>query len=481
MDITAEQVAALTEKFLLSQYDESVPVPQFHRDIWEQCCAKDKRVVIAAPRGHAKSTAITHAFVLTAVLLGKKKYVFIVSDTESQASMFLGSLKNELETNEQLKEIFQIKEVRRDTLTDMIVRRYDNTEFRISAYGSEQKVRGRKWEHLRPDLIVVDDLENDEMVESEARREKLRDWFFKALLPSLKIRGGHIRVIGTILHMDSLLARLLENKSWTSLFYRAHRGFDDFDELLWPSMWPESRLRSERQVYIDQGFPEGYSQEYLNNPVDQAQAYFRKDDLLEMDDDQRKLPKNYYAGVDFAISDADRAAYTAIVVGGMDAFGRLHIVDVRRFRGAADIIIDEMIAVQRAHGVVGWVVEAGVIEKSLKGALYTRMVEENVIMDIVSKPPLKDKRARAKSIQGRTRAHGVFFDKTQSWYPALEVELTHFPKGTYKDQVDAIAWLGLLIHELAPAPSEEELEDEEKAQLYEDMIDYSGMSEYTGY
>ncbi len=59
--------------------------------------------------------------------------------------------------------------------------------------------------------------------------------------------------------------------------------------------------------------------------------------------------------------------------------------------------------------------------------------------------------------------------------------MTHFPKGTYKDQVDAIAWLGLLIHELTPGPTEEELEDEEKAQLYEDMLDYSGINEHTGY
>jgi len=480
VDITSEQVAALTERFLLSQYNEAVPIPKFHQDIWEQCCSKDKLVVIAAPRGHAKSTAITHAFILTAVLLGKKKYVFIVSDTESQASMFLGSLKNELETNEQIRSIFQVRDVRRDTLTDMIVRREDNSEFRISAYGSEQKVRGRKWEHLRPDLIVIDDLENDEMVESEARREKLRDWFFKALLPSLS-RTGHIRVIGTILHMDSLLQRLIENKSWTSLFYKAHKGFDDFSERLWDEMWPEERLRSERQVYIDQGFPEGYSQEYLNNPIDQAQAYFRKDDLLEMDDDQRALPKNYYAGIDFAISDSDRAAYTAIVVGGMDAFGRLHIVDVRRFRGATDMIIDEMIAAQRAWNVDGWVAESGAIVKALEGELYRRMVDENVVMNLELRVPTKDKRSRARSIQGRTRAHGVFFDKTAGWFPALEAELTHFPKGTYNDQVDALAWLGLLIHGLTPGPSEEELEEESKAQLYEDMLDYSGASEHTGY
>jgi predicted phage terminase large subunit-like protein len=281
--------------------------------------------------------------------------------------------------------------------------------------------------------------------------------------------------------MDALLARLIDNKSWTSLFYKAHKGFYDFSDLLWSQMWPEKRLRAERQVYIDHGFPEGYSQEYLNNPVDQAQAYFRKDDLLEMDNDQRKLPKNYYAGVDFAISDADRAAYTAIVVGGMDGFGRLHIVDVRRFRGATDIIIDEMFACQRAWNVEGWFVERGAIYLSLQGELYRRMMDENVVLNLDARNPVIDKRRRARSIQGRTRVHGVYFDKNAAWYPVLETELTHFPKGTYNDQVDALAWLGLLIHGLTPGPTEEELEEEAEVQLYEDMIDYSGISEYTGY
>lgn len=479
--ITSNQIAAFTDIFLLAQYDDPTPIPYFHKEMWDMCCSSNKRVVMAAPRGHAKSTAITHAFVLTTVLFKAKKYVIIISDTEPQASMFLMSIKAELEHNIPLKEFFGIKEVIRDTMTDIIVEFKDGDQFRISAFGSEQKVRGRKWHNRRPDLIVCDDLENDEMVESEDRREKLRNWFFKALLPCLS-KTGHVRVVGTILHLDAILYRLMDNKSWYSILYKAHAGFADFSNLLWSEMWDTERLKSERQNYIDQGFPEGYSQEYLNNPIDQSDAYFRKDDFQAMDETQKTLNKIYYAGIDFAISDADRAAYTAIVVGGMDEFGRLHIVDVIRFRGGTDRIIDEMIGAQRRWDIDMWKAEQGAIQKALMGELYRRMQEDQCYMNINLAVPTKDKRSRARSIQGRYRAGAVYHNVDTTWYAPYEIELIQFPKGRYMDQVDAVAWLGLCVHELSNAPTEEEIEKQQRSEAEEELaIDYGGMNELTGY
>lgn len=107
---------------------------------------------------HAKTTALSHTYTLAAVLFREREYVLIVSDTIAQAVQFLGDIKRELMDNEQIRSLFKIKGFVKETEDDFICSCEDGHMFRISAKGSEQKVRGLKWNNKRPDLIVCDDL-----------------------------------------------------------------------------------------------------------------------------------------------------------------------------------------------------------------------------------------------------------------------------------------------------------------------------------
>jgi hypothetical protein len=101
------------------------------------------------------------------------------------------------------------------------------------------------------------------------------------------------------------------------------------------------------------------------------------------------------------------------------------------------------------------------------------MQNQNTFPSIVSlKHKGKDKVQRARSIQARMRAKTVKFDKQQDWYPVLEDELLTFPRGRHDDQVDALAWMGMLLDSMTAAPTVEELEEEE----YQDEL---RLSEYT--
>ena len=475
-----KQIASFVKLFLLNRYDSPVDIPTFHREMWSMATSGSRRIAIAAPRAHAKSTAMTHALTLYMFLFRIQSYGFIVSDTESQAAQFLGDIKTELLENEELRDTFGVKRIVKDAVTDIIVECNDGYQFRLQALGAEQKVRGRKWNNRRPGFIICDDLENDELVESETRREKFRNWFFKALIPSLS-KTGMIVVVGTILHLDSVLMRLLNNKSWLTKLYKAHNGFDDFTGVLWPEQWPVDELKAIRQEFIDDGYAEGYAQEYLNDPIAHSEAYFKKEDFLPMEENHYHRKKNYYGGIDFAISDADKSAYTAYVIGAMDEHGMLDIEHVVRMRGDADQIIDMMFELQRTYGVDMWFPEKGQIWLSIEGEIYSRMNKRGVFLNLNPKTPTKDKRGRARGIQARMRAGGVRFHKAGLWYPAFEQELLQFPKGPYKDQVDALAWLGIGINELNEGPSDIELQDD----AYNTMVDESdydaGRNLTTGY
>ena len=347
--LTEETIDGFTWGYLAANYDNPRPIPDFHMEMWELCCSDYPKVAIAAPREHAKSTAITHAFILTAVLTRVKSFVLLVSGTEAQASEFLMSIKAELEHNQRLRKTYGIKAFLKETETNIIVLMNDGGKFRIQAKGSEQKVRGLKWENKRPDLIVCDDLEEDEQVMSPERREKFKKWFMNALVPC----GSdtcHIRVVGTILHLSSRLQALMENKMWKHLFYEAEDG--NFKNLLWPEKFSEERLRAIQQDYIEDSNPEGYSQEYRNQPVDIKRAFFKSDYFYDFDRDSDgdwiKPNLEYFAAADFAISEKEKADFTVIIVGGVDPSGILHIVDVNRFKTEDGMmIIDELIATQK--------------------------------------------------------------------------------------------------------------------------------------
>jgi predicted phage terminase large subunit-like protein len=482
--VSAKTINNFTRGLLAAKYDEPKPIPPFHWEMWDLCCSDEPKVAIAAPRRHAKSTAITHAYVLAMVLFGVKDFVLLVSDTESQAAGFLVDLKSELESNDVLKREFGVKKLLKDTETNIVVLMADGRKFRIQAKGSEQKVRGIKWMNKRPDLIVCDDLENDEIVMSPERREKFRKWFMNALIPCGS-DSCWVRVVGTILHLDSMLQRLIESDTWKHLFYEAEDG--SFKNPLWPEKFSEEKLRGIYQEYLEQGNPEGYAQEYRNQPVAIENAFFNPDYFYDFErDDGEWLKPNleYFASADFAISEKEKADYTVIIVGGVSPDGVLYIVDVKRFKGDAERIIDELIATQKHWKPNVFTFETAKIDKAIGPFLEREMLNRRVFLNIHKETPTQSKTMRARSIQAMHKAGVIKYDKEASWYPAFEAELMMVadsgPRGKHDDMFDAFAYLGLTVDQFFEAQSDEEIEEEEYDALFEDYHDL-GRCHVTGY
>ena len=463
--------------YLLSRYDDPKPVPEFHRALWDLCCLPDRHVVIAAPRGHAKSTCVTHAYVLSRVLFGESRYVLLVSDTEEQACEFLGDIKFELENNDELREAFGVKRFLKDAVADVVVE-MEWGRFRILAKGSEQKIRGRKWEGRRPDLIVGDDLENDEIVMNRDRREKFLNWFMKALIPA---GSGNclVRIVGTVLHFDSLLEGLLGDKNWVGKKFRAHADYDDFSELLWPDKFSEAELRSIRGRFESRGIPEGYSQEYLNYPLVESISYFRKSDFIGMNEEDRRKKKVFYALADFAISKSERADSSAFGVIGVDEDGVIHVLDAYKARMDSWEITEKLFEIQSLWKPEMFGIEEEKIKKALGPFLNREMLRRGIFLHFPDPPliPTKDKTQRARAIQARMRAGGVRFDMDADWFPVMQEEMLRFPRGGHDDYVDMLAWAGLLMDRLRDAPTVEEDEDEE----YWSQAEYVGRSAICGY
>lgn len=513
MKLTPQVIEGFVKTILWSSFSNPTEIPQFHKELWELCCADDPLVAIAAPRGHAKSTAISFSFVLANVLFRAAKYVLLISDTEGQSQKFLGDIKNELQTNDNLIQIFGVKKFVKDSETDIIVEMDDGYQFRITAKGSEQKVRGLKWLSQRPDLIIGDDLENDEIVMNDERREKFRSWLLKAVLPSRDPKRGRVRLVGTILHLDSFLARVVplegfrnsytvgfkttainQKGTWKGVLYRAHMGETPYDikgpdDILWHPRFDKDYFVKEYEGMREVGHQDAYFQEYLNKPIDESMAVFRKGDFAEASKDELaaiangQKPLLYYVGGDLAITQDKKSDFTVFHVVGIDETGMMYHIDTIRERLDGLQIVNQMLALQERYNPIWFAIEKEQIARTLYAYIQDAMLKTGTFINFV--PDLvahSDKRARAASIIARFRAKGIRFDKSANYYPTLEAELLAFDRGIKDDQVDAYSCIGLGLNKMSNSLSreqiiEEEIQTEERATL----IGTDGRCESTGY
>lgn len=503
--LTKDVLEGFATSCLTPYYDDASEFADFHREWFELCCSDDPFVAIAAPRGHSKSTTITISYTLASVLFRNRKYCIIVADTEAQASLFLGTIKQILYDSTQIHDLFGMSvgpkgvEFEKDTETDIIVRFKDNSSFRIIAKGAEQKLRGMLWNGQRPDLIVIDDLLNEELVANKDRRDKLRRWVYGSLIPCRSERGI-IRWVGTVMNLDDPLCALMPMETskdtvvedlkvwskrkkgmWRAVKYMAHNS--DYSKLLWPQRKTAQFFKELRHDFTEQGMPEVYACEMLNNPVDDSIRYFKKTDFLPMQVDDKKRQLTYYITADLAISLKERADYTAIVVGGMDSDGSLYIKNVIRERMTGDEIVATLLSLQKVYSPLAVGIEDTQISKSLGPFINRAMMESGTYMNIVPlKPHRMDKIMRARSIQARMRAGAVKFDKAAEWWPMFEDECLTFPRAKHDDCVDALSYQGILIDMMTEAPTQQEIEDEEyEHEKQESGLNDEGRNQTTGY
>jgi len=483
IQLTPDLIEGFAGIFLSPSYDQPQPTPPFHRKGWALYCSPIRQAAVAAPRGHAKSTAFTHDFILASCLFRIEQYVVLVSSTEEMAIEHLGDIARELRENEELRAHFGVVELSTDAKTDIVCLMQDGHQFRVIARGSGQKMRGRKWHGRRPGLIVCDDLEDDEQVESKDRREKFRRWFFRALKPALR-DGGKIRVHGTILHIDSLLSRLMKDDTWKTQLYRAHKSFSDFSGILWPEKFTEKTLRAIRQTYVAQGDGPGYSQEYLNEPLDQTNMYFQRDWFLPIQLPQLEYPARIYVGGDFAVSKSDNANHTAFTVCKRTAANQILFID--QYRGRWDTLewINILFEIQETYSPEAFFVEDGVIWKSMARTVANEMQERNIWLNIIPIPSVKDKATRARPLQKRMRAGNCFFAVDAPWYADYFEELTRFTgysEAISDDQVDSSSILIRGLEESPVVESEDFLTEDEWMERWHQAALRDGRSKITGY
>lgn len=289
------------------------PFAEFHREIIDDF-VKPTDSVVAAPRGHGKSTLIGLGFVLWLIVNRFERYIVYTSQNHSKSTQFLEPIKMELKTNDLLLWIYpelHVKHVRDENNKDR-EDCFDVNYIRIQAVSFEKNIRGLKYGVTRPTLIILDDIEDDHRVLNPELRRKDTNKLNKQIIPALDPERGRYKMIGTILHLDSLLVKKLNN-----LNGKVYKAILTDGTPLFPELYSLEKLAAIKYSIGSASF----QSEYMNEPVDDAKTIIKREWIKASFCEELSFfhnPRTYLRrvqGVDFAFSDrvsADKSAFVAV-------------------------------------------------------------------------------------------------------------------------------------------------------------------------
>lgn len=428
---------------------------------------KGHSLVIAAPRGEAKTTVVTQFFTMWCVVTGRKHFAIVISDTFDQADFILNVIKTELEYNRRLALDFPEQAGKGSVWCagELLTR----SGGKVIARGARQRIRGLRHGPYRPDIAILDDLENPENVRNPDYRKKLQEWIEGDVI-GLSEAGATMDTIyvGTTLHADCVLLRTAKSPYWEfhkfqslvrlpdrldlwdvwaaivtadgvdagDAFYAARReAMERGAEVSWGA-WPLldlMKLRHRNKAVFDR--------ERQNQPHPEDAAFGA---FLPAGTPQ---PHWVYVGaVDPSLGRGTAGDPSAILVGGYDrATGALHVLVADVARRKPDEIIRRVTDLSERYGCLWFAVEAVQFQAYFASQIAVQSAAEHRHVPVVEVKPLSDKTLRIEAMQPHLSAGIIRIDPALT---ALCDQLTHWPETDHDDALDALEMLWQMARRL---------------------------------
>ncbi|MDP8567914.1 phage terminase large subunit [Methylophilus aquaticus] len=487
--------------FCQTYFPHYVPTPHFslfHQYIFEAFpkaidSFEDARNVDEAPRGEAKSTyetqlgslwCICRATYIDALIKAlqlpkkaRKHMIGIIMNTEEQSAEMLESIKAELDTNPRLAMDFPEATGRGRVWQATTIVTANNIKIRIG--GTGKKIRGMKHGPHRPDLIFLDDLENDEEVRNKAQRDKVEKFVLSAVLGLAGPAGGmDVFWVGTSLHYDAAINRVSRAPGWTRKVFKAitkwpdhmdlweqweaiyKSGSTDEDRAMakieamafykanelamnkgavvsWPEVRPLYRLMCMRAVNHT-----AFNQEQQNEAGNDESAPFKTLHFWV----NRLADWLFFGALDPSLGKKGTGRDpSARLVGGLNRSTMvLDVVEARVSRLVPDLIISDLIDCHKEYNCIAWAIETVQFQAFLYTEIIKRAALAGIAFPAVAVTPHTDKDLRIMSLQPYVTNGQI---RTHANHTTFNEQLQFYPEADHDDGPDALEMLKSIAFE----------------------------------
>ena len=247
----------------------------------------DKNLLILAPRGMGKTSWILYGYCARQLLCGLVKFLVYMGNSSTLAIRATDNLKRALVYDKMIKDVFG------EQNPQVLQSAGNSADFASAGWslangsfiiprGVGQQVRGLQMliddKVMRPQLIVIDDLESSTEVKSPEQRAKLKEWFFADLMKIETKYKSDCRIvyIDTLKHDDALAASLLKEPSWKTLILSV---CDDNFKSNAPEFMSDAQIKAEYELHVRQDVEDVFFREYRNIPISTKNRAFKASDF----------------------------------------------------------------------------------------------------------------------------------------------------------------------------------------------------------
>jgi predicted phage terminase large subunit-like protein len=313
----------------------------------------------------------------------------------------------------------------------------------------------------RADFIPIDDpIKGRLEAESEITRRRTIEAFEDDILTRLK-PGGSVLICQTRWHEDDLAGSLLpvgysgesgmiqcrDGREWEIICLpaKAERADDPLGRAVGEYLWPEWFTPQHWSQFENK--PRTWASLFQQRPAPEEGDLFQAAWLRPYTEAPHRDTLQVYGASDYAVT-ADGGDYTVHVVVGIDADGRLWLLDLWRGQTSSDKWVEAFCDLVLQWKPMGWAEEGGQIKAGVGPFLEKRMRERRAFVARESFPTRGDKAVRAQSIRGRMALDGLYVPTNAPWFDLFRSELLMFPTGKHDDQVDALGLVGQLLDKM---------------------------------
>lgn len=381
--------------------------PSFARAIWEPLDDPNVRMAqLICFRGSSKTTRL-RVFTSKRIAYGRARTILYVGASERDAIRSVQWIRTQIERNKEWAQTFSLTPGRKWEETQLEIQHglLGHTIWVLAA-GITGSLRGINFDDYRPDLIVIDDPQTDEMAGTEEQRNKVTDLILGAvknsLAPATEDPNAKIVMAITPQHVDDVSQQALKDYQWTSKVFPCWT--EDTLDLptgqqisSWEEQFPTKTLRDDKELALQRNKLSIFTREMECRLISSEEAQFRPS-WLNIRERANSGPRGCFAvlGIDPVPPPSDRQMakglrgkdYEAHYVWGRSQ-GNYHLLDYARNRGhEPSWTVATAFALAHKWRVARIVVDAVAYQRTLKWLLEQEMKRRGVYFSVI---PIDDK------------------------------------------------------------------------------------------